>query len=153
MERVIESLNEMSFALPEGWQLTNDIYSLPNGQGMTNKENYLSRKGEVISLFEVHRDPDEFFDYYDNFTKKLNLFSHKYILAGKTKIKLGEFIFPSYVIKDLDNNVFTMQVFVNCGDCLAAFMIKLDKYYDNIKDTISHNHILGELIKLLRTVQ
>ncbi len=153
MKRIIESLNEMSFTLPEGWSLTKDVYSLPNGQGMTNKENYLSSIGEVISLFEVHRDPDDFFDYYDNFTSKLELLSQKYILAGKTKLKLGEFIFPIYVIKDLDNKFLTMQVFVNCGNCLGCFMIKLDKYSENINDTISKNHILGELIKLLRTVQ
>ncbi len=153
MKRVIQTLNEMSFVLPEGWQLTQDVYSLPNGQGMTNKENYLSVKGEVISLFEVHREPDEFFEYYDNFMKKIELLSQKYTLASKSKMKLGEFIFPTYILKDLENKFYTMQVFVNCGDCLACFMIKLEEYQENINDLIKRNHILSELVKLLRTVQ
>ena len=64
MKRIIETLNEMSFDLPEGWEVAQDRYNLSNGQGFINRENYLSRDGKVISLFELHRDPDEFFEYY-----------------------------------------------------------------------------------------
>ena len=73
MKRIILSLNEMSFELPKGWSLTKDKYNLSNGQGFLNKENYLSESGKVISFFEVHRDPDEFFDSYQKLLYQLIL--------------------------------------------------------------------------------
>ena len=40
MNRVFEELNEMSFDLPEGWNVSTDKYNLMNGQGFINIENY-----------------------------------------------------------------------------------------------------------------
>ena len=154
MQRVIKSLNEMSFDLPTGWHLTDDVYSLPNGQGMVNKENYLSDKGEVISLFEVHRDPDDFFSYYDNLVKNYAKLTHKYEFAKKCNLKVNDFLLPTYVIKGFDEvKIYNLQVFVNCGDCLACFMINIDEFDGSMKNAIKNNHILSELIKLLRTVE
>lgn len=153
MKRVIESLNEMSFDLPEGWNLTEDVYSLPNGQGMVNIENYLSDKGEVISLFGVHRDPSDFFVYYESLLNKYKGLTQKYELALKTKIRVGEFILPTYIIKSFAEQKMTLvQVFVNCGDCLACFMINIDEFDGTIRGAMRQG-IFKELIKLLRTVE
>ncbi len=155
MKRVITTLNEMSFDLPKGWALSEDIYSLPNGQGMINKENYISDKGEVISLFEVKRDPDDFFIYYDNLVNNYIQITQKYSLAKKCNLKVGEFILPTYIIKGFegDKQFYCMQVFVNCGDCLACFMLNLPKIESSMKKTIENNHVVGELVKILRTVE
>ena len=99
MRRTIESLNEMSFDLPEDFSLTTDKYSLENGQGFINTENYLSQTAGVISLFEVHRDPEEFFVYYDSLMKDLTKVTGKSELKEQLKLKVGDFVFPTYVIK------------------------------------------------------
>ena len=91
MRRVIDTLNEMSFTLPEGWHLTKDRYNIMNGQGFINKENYLSDDGRVISLFEVHRDPDEFFAGYQNLIKKYNTLTDKFQYQDQFVIKLNGF--------------------------------------------------------------
>ena len=155
MKRIIESLNEMSFDLPEGWALSDDVYSLPNGQGMINKENYVSNDGEVISLFEVHRDPDDFFRYYDELLSNYQSLTQKYALEKKCNLKVGEFILPTYVIKCFENgeNSFLMQVFVSCGDCLACFMVKLSEFGGNMKKLTRGDPLVKALINLLRTVE
>ena len=63
VERKIRSLNNLMFLLPSGYVKSDDKYNLGNGQGFINCENYFGENG-VISLFEIHRDPDEFFEYY-----------------------------------------------------------------------------------------
>lgn len=154
MQRVIDSLNEMSFDLPENWQVSEDVYSLPNGQGMINKENYVSHQGEVISLFEIHRDPDEFFKYYDQLLENYNQITQKYALIKKTKIKAGDFIFPAYMIKGFDGQtIFTLQVFCNCGDCLGCFMLTLPNFNGSFKELFATSHICKELVKILRTIE
>lgn len=154
MKRVIETLNEMSFDLPDNWQVSEDIYSLPNGQGMVNKENYVSDKGEVISLFEVHRNPDEFFSYYDNLLNNYPKLTQAYEVVLRSNLKVGDFVLPSYIIKGFSGaTIYTMQIFVNCGDCLACFMFALKSFNGSLKETIIENHILQEVIKILRTVE
>ena len=153
MQRTIEQLNEMSFDLPKTWQVTDEVYSLPNGQGMTNIENYVSSQGEVISLFVVQRDPNDFFTYYDSLIAKYPTLTQKYQLAGKFQLKVGEFVLPTYIIKGMQDKLFTTQIFVNCGDCLACFMFGLSSFDGNIKNTIKSEHILQEVIKILRSVE
>lgn len=153
MRRTIESLNEMSFDLPEDFSLTTDKYSLENGQGFINTENYLSQTAGVISLFEVHRDPEEFFVYYDSLMKDLTKVTGKSELKEQLKLKVGDFVFPTYVIKGFSGKViYTIQIFVNCGDCLACFMITLD-HYKNFKTTMKESPLLSALVKLLRSVE
>lgn len=153
MRRVIETLNEMSFDLPDGFFLTSDKYSLDNGQGFINTENYLSESAGVISLFEVHRDPDEFFVYYDSLVKDLTKVTGKSELKEQLKLRVGDFVFPTYVIRGFSGKViYTVQVFVNCGDCLGCFMISLDDY-KNFKTTMKESPLLSALVKLLRSVE
>ena len=126
MKRIINSLNEMSFSLPEGWQVSKDKYNLINGQGFINKENYLSLEGEVISLFEVYRQPDEFFRYYqtlvENYDEKVN----DVILYREFSIKFGDFSFPVYILQGTKQpTIYMVQVFINCGDKLGCFMFSM----------------------------
>ena len=93
MRRVIETLNEMSFLLPEGYEVTKDRYDIVNGQGFINRENYLSKEGRVISLFEIHRDPDEFFDYYQSLVESYKKVTDKFELACQFNVKLNDFIY------------------------------------------------------------
>ena len=154
MKRVIVGLNEMSFELPKGWSVSSDVYSLPNGQGMINKENYVSKDGEVISLFEVHRDPEEFFSYYENLLNNYPKLTQAYEVVLRSNLKVGDFVLPAYIIKGFrDTTIYTMQFFVNCSDCLACFMFNLKTFNGSLKDAIVQNHILQEAIKLLRTVE
>ena len=153
MRRTIESLNEMSFDLPEDFSLTTDKYSLENGQGFINTENYLSQTAGVISLFEVHRDPEEFFFFFFSLMKDLTKVTGKSELKEQLKLKVGDFVFPTYVIKGFSGKViYTIQIFVNCGDCLACFMITLDQY-KNFKTTMKESPLLSALVKLLRSVE
>lgn len=154
MKRVIDGLNEMSFELPKGWVLSKDVYTLPNGQGMINKENYVSEQGEVISLFEVHRDPEDFFEYYENLLRGFPKYTQKYEVAMQEQMELEGFVMPVYIIRGYGEQKFLMaQVFVDCGDCLACFMIYLSKLGKDLQDTIDSNHVFGQLIDLLRTVE
>lgn len=153
MRRVFYDLNEMSFELPANWIVSDDVYSLPNGQGMINKENYLSDKGQVISLFEVHRNPDEFFEYYNNLLTNIKALTQKYDLLLHCNLKVGEYILPTYVIKGFDGEEFySLQAFLNCGDCMACFIIKLPEFDGNIRKTIKYD-IMQDLISLLRSVE
>ena len=154
MRRVIDTLNEISFTLPEGWHLTKDRYNIMNGQGFINKENYLSDDGRVISLFEVHRDPDEFFAGYQNLIKKYNTLTDKFQYQDQFVIKLNGFNFPMYVIKGFSEKViYNIQVFVNCGDCLACFMITLNKFDEDLKKLSEESTLFNDLIEILRTVE
>ena len=154
MKRIIETLNEMSFILPEGWEVTADKYKLINGQGFINRENYLSKNGKVISLFEIHRDPDEFFQSYQGLVEKYNKVTEMYELGKQFTFKFGDFEFPAYIINGCrDKLIYILQVFINCMDRLACFMITLDKFSDDTKQMIQDNETLGALVKILRTIE
>ena len=154
MTRTIQSLNDMSFDLPENFELVSDKYQIENGQGFINKENYLSDEGGVISLFEIHRDPDEFFIFYDKLMKDLGKVTNKSELKEYIKLKIGDFIFPTYVIRGFSEKViYTVQSFVNCSDCLGCFMVTLNEYNKDFKSTVKENKLLNALIKILRSVK
>ena len=144
----------MSFNLPEGWNVTKDIYNISNGQGFVNRENYLSIKGKVISLFEIHRDPDEFFENYQSLVESYTATTDAFVYEKDFSLKFGEFSFPVYIIKGVrDPIIYTAQVFVNCGDCLGCFMITLDTFSDNNKELIAKNPAFAALVEILRTVE
>ncbi len=154
MKRTIMTLNEMSFELPEGWYLTSDKYKLSNGQGFINKENYLSKSGRVISLFEVHRDPDEFFEAYQSLLDEYSQFTDSYILEKQFTLRFNDFEFPAYIIKGFnDRIIYTLQVFVNCGDCLACFMLTINSYSPNLKELVARDEAVRALTQILRTVE
>ena len=154
MKRVIMSLNEMSFELPKGWALTKDKYNLQNGQGFINKENYLSQSGKVISFFEIHRDPDDFFENYQNLLNDFSHVSDTYTLERQFVFRFNGFDFPAYIIKGMGNKIIrTLQVFINCGDCLGCFMVILENYYDNLKEMVQKDEGVNALTKILRTVE
>ena len=154
MKRVFDTLNEMSFTLPKGYHLTNDTYTLPNGQGFINKENYLSDEGEVISFFELHRSKDEFFDSYDNLCKDAKTLSRKYQLEKNFSIRLGDFVFPVYIIKGFDQKlIYVVQIFIDCGDCMGVLMFNIKNPSGQVKDLISNNKIFADAVKILRSVQ
>ena len=154
MKRVISSLNDLSFDLPEGWHPTVDRYILSNGQGFLNRENYLSDNGKVISLFELYRDPDEFFEYYQKLVEGYTLERDKYQLEKQFVLKFGEYEFPVYIIKGLKEElIYILQAFINCGDRLGCFIINIDKVSKSPRDMIKENQIFSSLVKILRTVE
>ena len=154
MRRVIETLNEMSFLLPEGYEVTKDRYDIVNGQGFINRENYLSKEGRVISLFEIHRDPDEFFDYYQSLVESYKKVTDKFELACQFNVKVNDFVFPIYVIKGYhDSLIYNVQAFINCGDCLGCLMITIHKFDADVKKLIKIEPLFADLVKILRTVE
>lgn len=154
MKRVIDTLNGMSFDLPETYSVTEDKYSLMNGQGFINKENYLSKDGKVISLFEIHRDPDDFFEYYQTLVENYKTITDKFELEKIINLKLNEYIFPMFVIKGYrDKLIYAIQVFINCGNCLGCFIITLNKFNSDIKQLAKENVLFNDLIKILRTIE
>ena len=154
MKRILESLNEMSFDLPQGWKLCKDKYKLTNGQGFINTENYLSDDGKVISLFEIHREPDEFFDYFQNIAEGYNEKRDGMMLVKQFSISANDFSFPVYILKATkQENLFIVHVFVNCGDCLGCFIFNIDSLDDDNKKTISSNATFSAVSQILRTVQ
>lgn len=154
MKREIKSLNEMTFELPEKYQLIEDKYHLFNGQGFINSENYLSDDGKVISFFEIHRQPEEFLKYYQSLTKKYKGSIDKVELAKTFTLKVSGFKLPVYVLKGCDEQtIYIFQVFINCGDCLGCFMVSLENYDYDIKTLIDSNPILQDLVEILRTVE
>ncbi len=154
MKRVIDTLNDMSFDLPETYSVTEDKYSLMNGQGFINKENYLSKDGKVISLFEIHRDPDDFFEYYQTLVENYKTITDKFELEKIINLKLNEYIFPMFVIKGYrDKLIYVIQVFINCGNCLGCFIITLNKFNSDIKQLAKENVLFNDLIKILRTIE
>ncbi len=154
MKRVILSLNEMSFDLPEGWSLTKDKYKLSNGQGFINKENYLSESGRVISFFEIHRDPEEFFEYYQ---KLLNDYTHvtdDFSKERQLTLQFNDFEFPAYIIKGInDKLIYTLQVFIDCGDCLGCFMVMIENYSSSFKEMMKIDEGVKAIVKILRTIE
>ena len=154
MRRVIKTLNEMSFELPKGYEVSKDKYQLMNGQGFFNRENYVSLDGKVISLFEVHRDPDEFLQGYKELSKKYTDVTDKYELCKSFSFKVGDFIFPAFVIRGYNEKLlYVVQIFVNCGNCLGCFMINIDNWSNNVRKSIEDNVLLNDLIKILRTIE
>lgn len=154
MKRVIDTLNNMSFELPKGYHVTKDRYEIANGQGFHNKENYLSDDGKVISFFEIHRDPDEFFEYYNSLAEKYNSVTDRFELESSFSFKVNDFNFPVYIIKGYrEKLIYLVQVLINCGDCLGCFMIYIDKIDSDIKKLISINPIFSDLVKILRTIE
>ena len=154
MKRIIRTLNEMSFDLPKGYQVSQDRYFLDNGQGFINRENYFSQEGRVISLFEVHRDPEEFYQSYQQLTEKYSVLTGKYEFIFFTNLRIKDFIFPLYVIRGFKDELFyTLQVFVNCGDCLGCFMITTKNFDSDIKAYLKKEPAFADLVKLLRTVE
>lgn len=154
MRRVIDTLNEMSFELPSDFAVTEDKYSLMNGQGFINKENYLSKDGKVISLFEIHRDPEDFFEYYTTLVENYKNITDKFELEKILSLKFGEFNFPMYVIKGFrDKLIYVVQVFINCGDCLGCLMIVTNKFNSDVKKFAQEDPLFNSLIKILRTVE
>ena len=153
MKQIIDTLNEMSFELPSGFELSNERYKLPNGQGFKNKANYISPEGGVISLFEIHRDPDEFFEYYDKLTSDYDKIQENTSLLEKCNLKIGEFLFPTYILKCFEQKIFfIVQVFVNCGDCLGCFMINTTSF-TKVSKEIKSNPLLSQLVKILRSIE
>lgn len=154
MKRVIKTLNEMSFELPNGYKVSQDKYQLMNGQGFFNRENYVSADGKVISLFEVHREPDEFLQGYKVLTRKYRDVTDKYELCKEFSLKVGEFLFPTFVIRGYNEKLlYVIQVFVNCGNALGCFMINIDNWTDDVKEAIKKNSLFNDLVKLLRTIE
>ena len=154
MKRTINTLNDMSFTLPEGWAVTADRYDLMNGQGFLNKENYLSQNGKVISLFEIHREPNEFFENYQALVKSFNEKNESVIFEREFILKFNGFSFPVFILKGIKQPIiYTVQVFVNCGDKLGCFMLTIDTLSEDNKELIANNEAFLELTKILRTVQ
>ena len=154
MRRTILTLNEMSFDLPDGWAVSQDKYKLSNGQGFINKENYLSKSGRVISLFEVHRDPDEFFESYQSLLNDYNQVTDSFVLDRQFTLTFNDFEFPAYIIKGVnDITIYTLQVFVNCGDRLACFMVFIKNYSPRLKEMIENDEGVRALTQILRTIE
>lgn len=154
MKRVFDTLNQMSFTLPKGYHLTDDKYTLPNGQGFINKENYLSDDGEVISFFELHRSKDEFFESYNNLCKDAKTLSQKYELEKNFSIRLGDFVFPVYIIKGFDQKlIHVVQIFIDCGDCMGVLMFNIKDSSGDVKEMIANNKVFQDALQFLRSVQ
>ena len=154
MKRVFDTLNDMSFVLPKDYKLTEDKYNLPNGQGFINKENYLSDKGQVISFFEVHRPREEFFESYNNLCHDSKMISQKYELEKNFNIRLGDFVFPVYIIKGFNQKlIHIVQIFIDCGDSMGVLMFNIDSVEDDVKDMIAKNKIFADAVKILRSVK
>lgn len=154
MIRTIKSLNEMSFELPDAYKPVGEKYQLNNGQGFINSDNYLSDNGRVISLFEIHRQPKEFLKYYTSLTKKYRGDFDKVELAKSFTLKVSGFQLPVFILKGCgDKEIYFFQVFVDCGDCMACFMVTIDKFDKNIKTLLDSNPILQDLVAILRSVK
>ncbi len=154
MKRELQSLNNMSFILPKGWNVTEDKYNLTNGQGFVNIENYLSNNGKVISLFAVYRQPAEFFDVYqelvENYDEKLD----GMVLERELTLKFNGFAFPVYILRGTKQpTIYMVQIFVNCADRLACFMFSLDNYSEDNKELIANNQTFVAMTQILRTIE
>ena len=143
----------MSFDLPDNYSLVEDKFRIMNGQGFINTENYLSTEGRVISLFEVHRNAGEFLKYYTSLTQKYNAKLDKVELAKNFTLKVGEFMIPIYVLKGSEGGVYFVQVFVNCGDAVACFMVDVANFDGTIKTLVEGNPVMKDVVSILRTIQ
>lgn len=155
MLRTINSLNEMSFELPEDYAPVEDKFQLNNGQGFVNTENYLSKKdGRVISLFEIHRQPKEFVKYYTSLTKKYKPEHDKIELAKNFTLKVSGFEVPAFVLRGCgEKQMYIFQALIDCGDCLACFMVTIENFSQDIKTLLETNPILQDLVFVLRSIK
>lgn len=48
MKRIIETLNSMSFDLPEGYAVAKDKYDIQNGQGFINRKLFIKRRKSYL---------------------------------------------------------------------------------------------------------
>lgn len=154
MKRVIDNLNEMSFDLPKGWVVSTDKYHLMNGQGFANNENYISPENKVLSLFEIQRDPDDFFDSYQNLVENFNEKQDNLVLAKQFAINVNDFSFPVYILKGTKEEIiYIVQIFINCGDCLGCFIFNIDNFDDDKKALLSKNKLFKQVGEILRTIE
>ena len=153
MKRVIESLNEMSFDLPEGFTISADKYKLFNGQGFINKENYISPEGKVLSFFEIQRDPNEFYEHFHNLVENYNEKRDALKLIKQFSITANDFNFPIYIIKGVKNSTFIVHVFINCGDGLGCFIFNIEHFEEDKRALISKNKLFAQVAQILRTIE
>ncbi|MBQ8909089.1 MAG: hypothetical protein IJY90_02230 [Clostridia bacterium] len=154
MKRIIEDLNDMSFVLPDDWVVSTDKYQLSNGQGFINCENYISPDNKVVSLFQIQRDPDEFFEHYHNLVYSYNEKQDGLILAKQFSITVDEYIFPLYILKGVKGNpIYIVQIFINCGDCLGCFIFNIENFDEDKKALIVKNKIFKQVCDILRSIQ
>lgn len=154
MKRVIENLNEMSFDLPENWAVSQDKYQLINGQGFINNENYISPEGKVVSLFEIQRDPEEFFDSYQSLVESYNAKQDGLEFGLQFSISVNGFSFPVYILKGTkEPAIYIVQIFINCGDCLGCFMFNVENFFEDRKEIMSKNKIFKDVNQILRTIE
>ena len=154
MNRVFEELNEMSFDLPEGWNVSTDKYNLMNGQGFINIENYITMEGKVVSFFQVQRDPDEFFEHYHNLMLGYDEKKDGLEFVSQFPILVNDFEFPVYFLRATREKVtYIVQIFINCGDCLGCLIFNIDSYDEDKKKLLKNNKVFKEATMLLRTVE
>lgn len=153
MKRIIEDLNEMSFDLPDGWKVSNDKYNLMNGQGFINCENYITSDNEVVSLFEIQREPDEFFESFHNLTINFNIKQDGLALAKQFSINVNGFSFPVYILHANRENKYIVQIFINCGDCLGCLIFNINHFEEDKKALMNKNPLFKQVAQLLRTVE
>ena len=154
MKRVIDDLNEMSFIIPDDWVVAEDKYNLVNGQGFINCENYISAENKTLSLFQIQRDPDEFFQHYHNLVCNFNEKQDGLVLAKQFSINVNDFVFPVYIIKGTkETTIYIVEIFINCGDCLGCFIFNIKNFDDDKKKLIANNSLFKSVCDILRTVE
>lgn len=154
MNRIFEQLNEMSFDLPQGWQVSTDKYNLMNGQGFINIENYITSEDKVVSFFQVQRDPDEFFEHYHNLMLGYDEKKDGIEFVAQFPILVNDFEFPVYFLKATrEKQIYIVQIFINCGDCLGCLIFNIDSYDEDKKKLLKNNKVFKEATMLLRTVE
>lgn len=154
MKREFSTLNNMTFSLPKGWVISKDKYSLENGQGFFNTENYISPKNQVLSFFEIYQNGEEFINRYKNLTSSFSEKVDRFILEKQFNIRLNDFSFPVFILKgEQDRVIYNVQVFIDCGDKMGCLMFYIDSICEDDKDTISKNPLFMDVIKILRTVE
>ena len=154
MNRIFEELNEMSFDLPQGWQVSTDKYNIMNGQGFINIENYITSEDKVVSFFQVQRDPDEFFEHYHNLMLGYDEKKDGIEFVAQFPILVNDFEFPVYFLKATrEKPIYIVQIFINCGDCLGCLIFNIDSYDEDKKKLLKNNKIFKEATMLLRTVE
>lgn len=154
MQRKFEFLNNMSFVLPKDWQVSKDKYTLENGQGFFNVENYISPSSKVVSFFALFQNGEEFIERYKKLTSSYTEKMDAFTLEKQFNIKLNGFSFPVFILNGVkDKNIHNVQVFIDCGKCMGCFMFYIDKVYKDEKQTIAESDLFVDVIQILRTVQ
>ena len=154
MQRTIESLNGLSFILPEGYTVVEEKNIFNGEKTFLHKENYISKEMKVISFFEIHKNPEEFFNSYLAETENYNAETDMSELKQHFNFQVADKSFPAFVIKNLKPNLmYILQVFIDCGDdCLGCFSINMDRWNDDINALANDNKLLGDLVKILGTI-